>query len=72
MNLYESKVSRYSFESIYLKTRVITSLKLTIDSQKPKGKELKHTRKENYATIIEGETKEMNKGEIQNQLENKE
>ena len=42
---YQSKASRYSYGSTYLKTRVTTNQNYTIDSQKPKTKELKHKEK---------------------------
>ena len=38
---YQFKAGRYSYGSTYLKTRVTTNQKHTIDSQTPKGKELK-------------------------------
>ena len=53
---YQSKVSRYSYGSTYLKTRETTNQKHTKDSQKPKRKELKHTTKENHQTT-KGKTK---------------
>ena len=51
LSLYDSqfKASRYSYGSTYLKTRVTTNQKHTIDSQEPKRKEFKHT-KENQIT----------------------
>ena len=52
---YQSKASRYRNGLAYLKNRVITNEKNTIDSQKPKRKELKHTTKENQFT--KGKTK---------------
>ena len=45
---YQLKASRYSYGLTYLKTRVTTHQKDTIDSQKPKRKELKHNTKENH------------------------
>ena len=58
---YQSKASRYRNGLAYLKNRVITNEKNTIDSQKPKRKELKHNTKENHQTTEEkeGNQKEM-------------
>ena len=42
------KASKYSNGSTYLKTKVTTNQKHTIDSQKPKRKELKNNMKENH------------------------
>ena len=39
---YQFKVSRYSYGSTYLKNRVTTNQKHTVDSQKPKRREYKH------------------------------
>ena len=53
---------------------VIINQKHTINSQKPKRKELKHTTKENNQTIT-GETKRRRnelKKKLQEQMENKE
>ena len=44
---YQSKASRYRKGFIYLKNRVTTNQKHTIDSQKPKRREHKHNTKEN-------------------------
>ena len=53
---YQFKASRYSYGLTYLKTRVTTHQKDTIDSQKPKRKELKHNTKEIHKTT-KGKTK---------------
>ena len=61
LNDYQLKASRYSYGSTYLKTRVTTNKKYTIDSQKLVRKELKHTIKENNQTTKEKSKEEMNK-----------
>ena len=48
---YQSKASRYSYGLKYLKTRVTTNQKHTVDSPKPKRKKLKYNTKENHQTI---------------------
>ena len=53
---YQSKANRYSYVLTYLKIRVTTNQKHTIDSQKPKRKELKYNTKEKHQTT-EGKTK---------------
>ena len=64
---YQFKANRYSYGSTYLKSRVTTNQKHTVDSQKPKRKELKHTTEENHPVT----KKKRNKEEPQKQLENK-
>lgn len=66
---YQSEASGYSNGLTYLKNRVITNQKYTIDSQKTKGRELKHNTKYNHQNT-KGKT-ERNKGRLQNNLENK-
>ena len=66
---FQFKASRYSYGSTYLKTRVTTNKKYTIDSQKLVRKELKHTTKENHQTTKEKPKEEMNK-ELQKQQKN--
>ena len=50
---YQSKSRRYSNALTYLKTKVTANQKHTINSQKPKRRELKHNRKENHQTTME-------------------
>ena len=66
---YQSEASGYSNGLTYLKNRVITNQKYTIDSQKTKVTELKHNTKYNHQNT-KGKT-ERNKGKLQNNLENK-
>ena len=47
---YQSKARRYRKVLLHLKNRLTTNQKYTIDSQKPKIKELKHNKKENHQT----------------------
>ena len=61
LNNYQFKASRYSYGSTYLNSMVTTSQKYTIDSQKPKRKELKQTTKENYKTTTRKTKEDMNK-----------
>ena len=62
LNLYTYlfKASKYSYASTSLKSMATTNQKHTIDPERPKEKELKHTTKENHQTI-KGETKSRNK-----------
>ena len=53
---YQSKASRYNSGLTYLKNRVTTNQKHTIDSQKPKRREHKQNTKENHQTT-KGKTK---------------
>ena len=53
---YQSKASRYRKGLTYLKNRVTTNQKHTIDSQKPKRREHKYNTKENHQTT-KGKTK---------------
>ena len=53
---YQSKASRYSYRSTYLKTRITTNQRQTIDSQKSEGKEEKHITKGNNQST-KGKTK---------------
>ena len=50
---YQSKASRSSNGLTYLKPKVTANQKHTIDSQKPKRRQLKHDTKENYRTTKE-------------------
>ena len=67
LSLYDnqSKTSRYSNGITYLKTRVTTNQKHTIDSQKIKRRELKHNTKENHHTT-KGKTKRKRKEQRRN------
>ena len=56
LNDYQFKASRYSYGSTYLNSMITTNQKYTIDSQKPKRKELKNNTEKNHQT-----TKEKNK-----------
>ena len=56
---YQFKASRYNYGSIYMNPMVTTNQKPTIDTQKLRRKELKHTTKENHQ-ITMGETKRRN------------
>ena len=47
---YQSKASRYRKGLTYLKNRVTTNQKHTVDSQKPKRREHKHKIKGNHQT----------------------
>ena len=47
---YQSKASRYRMGLTYLKNRIATNQKHTIDSQKPKRREHKCNTKENHQT----------------------
>ena len=59
---YQSKASRYSSGLTYLKNRVTTNQKHTIDSQKTKRREHKHNTKENHQTKTKSnQTKGKNK-----------
>ena len=64
------KASRYRKGLTYLKNRVTTNQKHTIDSQKPKEKSMS-TIQEKTIKLQKEKEKERNKEEIQNQLENK-
>ena len=57
---YQAKASRYRKVLTYLKNRVTTNQKHTIDSQKPKTSEQKHNTKENYQ-ITKGKTERKRK-----------
>ena len=48
LNNYQFKASGYNYGSIYTNPTVITNQKPTIDRQKPKTKELKHTTEEKH------------------------
>ena len=54
------KINRYSYGSAYLNSMITTNQKYTIESQKPKRKKLKHSKKETHQTI-KGKTKRRNK-----------
>ena len=62
---YQSKASRYRKGLTYLRNRVTTNQKHTIDSQKPKLREHKHNTKENHETTI-GKTKRKRKEQRRN------
>ena len=53
-----------------MKTRVTMNQRHTIDAEKPKRRELRHSTKENHQTA-KGKTRRKRNKEIQNQLENK-
>ena len=53
---YWSMGNRYSYASTYLKTRITTNQKHTVDLQKPKRKEFKDYKDENHQTT-KGKTK---------------
>ena len=62
---YQFKASRHSYGSTHLNSMVTTNQKHTIDSEKPKRKELKHTTKENQTIkekfqTIKGKTQRRN------------
>ena len=59
---YQSKASRYSYWLTYLKTRVTTNQKLTIDSQKlGKKRDSSIIQKKKPHQTIEGKTKRRRK-----------
>ena len=62
---YQSKASRYNSGLTYLKNRVTTNQKHTIDSQKPKRREHKQNTKENHQTT-KGKTKRKRKEQRRN------
>ena len=62
---YQGKASRYRKWLTYLKIRVTTNQKYTLESHKPEIKESKHNTKESYQTT-KGKTKR-NKEEIKKQ-----
>ena len=71
VNDYQLKSNRCSYGSTYLNSLVTTNKQYTIDSQKLKRKELKHTAREKNLTT-KGKKKEgINKEELQKQLEDK-
>ena len=67
LSLYDSqsKANRYSDRLTYLKNKVTTNQKHSVDSQKTKPRKLKHNAKENHKR----RNKKKNKEEMQNQLE---
>ena len=67
---YQSKASRYINGLTYLKTRITTNLKHTIDSKNQKEENSSTVQKKTIKPQKEKE-KERNKEEIQNQLGNK-
>ena len=68
---YQSKVHRYNDRLIYLKTRVTTTQKHTIDSLNQTESYSSIIEKKNQTTKGKTKKKENNKKEIHSQLENK-
>ena len=72
LNDYQFKASRYNYGSTYMSSMVITNQKPTTDTQKPNRKEPKYTIKKCIKPQWERQKEEMDKEELQKQLENKE
>ena len=63
LNLYDyhSTASRYSYRLTYIRNRITTNQKHTIESQKSKTKELKYKQKKTIKTQKEKQKEEINK-----------
>ena len=70
LNDCQFKTSRYNHKSTYMNPLVTTNQEATIDTQRAKREEHKHTTKENHQTTRE-EKEEMYRKELKKQLENK-
>ena len=68
VNDYQLKSNRCSYGSTYLNSLVTTNKQYTIDSQKLKRKELKHTAREKNLTTKGKKKKELTKKNYKNNL----